>query len=457
MGKGIDTQMARKAGDWDKTAFQRHFLEDLFARTIARLQPADLLARRWPAITARLPALTASPPAPTARSLIIGYGKAAAALAAAVVARLPPPVTGLVSVPKGYAHPWRSLLSNAGVSIVIAGHPLPDDNSLRAAHRALSLLQTASPQDHVLFLATGGGSATLAAPLPPLTLADKRDILNHLLLAGAPIEDINLVRRHLSAVKGGRLATAARKARLQVTFVISDVVGDDPALVASGPSIPARHDPNAAHAVLDRHQAPHRRKWEAVLADSTMPGKVPDADSPNPVFLLATGTDLLQAAAMTARPAGLDVIDLTDRITGDAEETGRAHAGLAKRLLATCTRPTLVLSGGELTVRVRHEAGRGGPNLTYLAAMLQELRGEQGIAALAADTDGRDGSSGHAGGVITAQSWQKLQERGMSVRTFLENNETLRLFQHLDGLLKTGPIPLNVNDFRAILVVPHHD
>ena len=448
--------MARISGDWKSAAFQRHFLEDLFAQTIARLEPAHLLAGRWPEITAALPALTA-PPGPTGRHLIIGYGKAAAALAAAVVARLPGPAAGLVSVPEGYADAQQGVLSDAGIGIVIAGHPLPDDNSLRAARCALSLLRTAGPQDHVLFLATGGGSATLAAPLPPLTLADKRGILNHLLLAGAPIEDINLVRRHISAVKGGRLAAAARKAGLRVTCVISDVVGDDPALVASGPSIPARSDPQAAHAVLIRYGAPHRTKWAAALADGRIREDAQAAQFGDPVFLLATGADLLRTAATIARSAGLDVIDLTDRITGDAEGTGRAHAGLAKQLLATCTQPTLVLSGGELTVRVRHATGRGGPNLTYLAAMLQELRGERGIAALAADTDGRDGSSGHAGGVITAESWQKLQERGMSVRTFLAQNETLRLFRYLDGLLKTGPIPLNVNDFRAILVVPHHD
>ncbi len=449
--------MARKSGDWESAAFQRRFLEDLFIRTVTRLEQANMLAKLWPEITADIPALAVPPPEPTGRNVIIGYGKAAAALAAAVVKHVPGPITGLVSVPEGYADAQQGVLSDAGIDIVIAGHPLPNDNSLRAARCALSLLRTAGPQDRVLFLATGGGSATSAAPLPPLTLADKREIVRHLLLAGAPIEDINLVRRHLSAVKGGRLAAAAQKAGLRVTFVTSDVVGDDPALVASGPSIPVNPDPEAAHAILVRHRTPHRTKWEAVLADCRMRGETQGAKFRDPVFLLATGAELLQAAAAIARSAGLDVIDLTDRITGDAEATGQIHAGLARRLLATCTKPTLVLSGGELTVRVRHATGRGGPNLTYLAAMLQELQGEQGIAALAADTDGRDGSSGHAGGVITARSWQKLRERGMSVRTFLEKNETLHLFRCLGGLLKTGPIPLNVNDFRAILVVPHHD
>ncbi|RMF71304.1 MAG: DUF4147 domain-containing protein [Alphaproteobacteria bacterium] len=387
---------------------------------------------------------------------MIGYGKAAAALAAAVLRHLPGPFIGLASVPKGYEAGQEHVLQNAGIRLFAAGHPLPDANSVQAAHCALSLLRTATSRDRVLFLATGGGSATLAAPLPPLTLQDKQDIVRHLVLSGAPIEDINLVRRHLSAVKGGRLAAAARQAGRRATFVISDVVGDDPALVASGPSIPATPSPEAARAILTRHRAPHQTKWEAVLAGLACAGREAEPDSCDPVFLLATGADLLQTAATIAQSAGLDVIDLGDRITGDAEETGRAHAALARRLLTTRRAPCLVLSGGELTVRVRHAAGRGGPNLTYLAAMLQELRGEQGIAALAADTDGRDGSSGHAGGVITAQSWQKLQEEGMSVHAFLAANETLQLFTHLDGLLATGPIPLNVNDFRAILVVPHH-
>ncbi len=449
--------MSENTGNWQDVAFHRRFLEDLFTRAVARLEPARLLAGRWPEITTSLPALAAHPSGPPGRTLIVGYGKAAAALAAAVTERLKGPIAGLVSVPEGYAEGRSHLLSDAGIGIVIAGHPLPDDNSLRAARCALSLLEAAGPQDRVLFLATGGGSATLAAPLPPLTLGDKRDILNRLLLAGAPIEDINLVRRHLSAVKGGRLAATARRAELRATCVISDVVGDDPALVASGPSIPARPDPEAARAILAHHQAPHRKKWEAVLARVRAREETRDAHFHDPVFLLATGADLLLAAAAIARSAGLDVIDLTDRITGDAEETGRAHAALARRLLATCATPTLVLSGGELTVRVRHATGRGGPNLTYLAAMLQELRGEQGIAALAADTDGRDGASGQAGGVITAESWQRLQEKGMSVQTFLAQNETLALFRHLDGLLETGLIPLNVNDFRAILVVPRHD
>ncbi|GIX18007.1 MAG: hydroxypyruvate reductase [Rhodothalassiaceae bacterium] len=447
--RSVRTQM------WRDPAFQRRFLEDLFREATARLEPRRLLRRHWVQITTRCPQLGTAPAHPEGRTIVVGYGKAAAALAAGAVEHLQGPTIGLVSVPEGYADGCEEVLRDAGIGVVVAGHPVPDENSRKAAERALALMRRGTRADRVLFLATGGGSATLAAPLPPLTLREKRDIVRHLVLSGAPIADINLARRHLSAVKGGRLAAAASAVGLRVTFVISDVVGDDPALVASGPSIPTEPAPQRARAILSRHGAPHRKKWLAVLGRPSPSDTHGLQTARDPVFVLATGADLLREAAEIARAAGLDVVDLTDRIAGDAEEIGRAHAELARRLLATRRTPVLVLSGGELTVRVRKAAGRGGPNLTYLATMLQELGGEEGIAALAADTDGRDGSSGHAGGVITTESWCKVEETALPVERLLAQNETLSLFERIGGLLATGPIPLNVNDFRAILIVPH--
>jgi len=409
-------------------------LRALFEAGLARVRAGECLP----------PALDGLAPA-AGRTWVLGYGKAAAAMARAARRVLTGSIAGAVVTPYGYA----GAPPGGGIEAREAGHPVPDEASLAAAERMLTLARAAKAEDRILFLASGGGSACLAAPQPPLELAQKQAVIRHLVLSGAAIGAINTARKHLSAVKGGRLALAAGTRNLQ-TLVVSDVTGDDPATVASGPSLPDATTRAEAGQVLDSWNAPYRAAWESLLADPA--GETPKpGDIPETARVIAAGRHALEAAAEKARGEGLTVHNLGDRVTGEARDIGAAQARQALALKEQGG-SHLLLSGGELTVSLGESGERGGPNLEYLAGLMLTLEAAPGIAALAADTDGYDGAGGHAGGFLTPDSLERARALGLDPQALLAGNASYDLFAGLEDLLITGPTETNVNDFRAVLV-----
>jgi hydroxypyruvate reductase len=319
----------------------------------------------------------------------------------------------------------------------------------------LSSVQGLRENDLVLALISGGGSSLLALPASGLALADKQAITRALLKSGAPISEINCVRKHLSAIKGGRLALAAVPARV-VSLIISDVPGDDPATVASGPTVGDPTTRQEALAILDKHgiaQARPVRAWlEDTASETPKPGDAAFARVENRI--IATPRGALDAAARIAEQQDLRVIDLGDRIEGEAREVARAHAELASRH-AREGAPCLILSGGETTVTVKGK-GRGGRNAEYLLALAVALNGAACISAIACDTDGIDGTETNAGAIIAPDTLVRAKSRGLDAHAMLSNNDAYGFFEKLGDLIETGPTRTNVNDFRAILVQPSH-
>ena len=376
--------------------------------------------------------------APAGRTIILGCGKAAAEMADVVVGQLSGPVAGCVVTRHG--HGVGHVIS--GVTVIEARHPVPDLQSLEAGERLLKLAASAGPEDRVIFLISGGGSSLLCAPAPGIALAEKQTMTDHLVRSGAPIEAINLVRRHLSRIKGGRLAAAAAANGAELlTYVISDVANDDASLIASGPSIGAAFAPEEAIAILEKSGwavTPHL----AAVIRANRPPAVPE----HPVHMLATNTQALEAVADKARADGWNVIDLGARLTGDAARLGKQHALRAQELITWPGRH-LLLSGGELTVTGASKDGCGGPNLEYLTGLLSALEPSAPIEAVAGDTDGIDGSEDNAGGYITA-AWAAHTDCSAA----LASHRTYELLGSLGGLIVTGPTRTNVNDIRMIAV-----
>lgn len=376
--------------------------------------------------------------APAGKTLILGCGKAAAEMAEIAVNHLSGAVSGCVVTRHGHGVGYPL----TGIEVIEARHPVPDSQSLMAGEQLLELAASAGPDDRVLFLISGGGSSLLCAPAEGITLTEKQAMTDHLVRSGVPIEEINLVRRHLSCVKGGRLAAVAgaRGAEL-LTYVISDVANDDPALVASGPSIGAAFVPEQAIAILEKSG------WQVALHVATaIRANRPPTIAEHPVHMLATNSHALDAVASAARADGWNVISLGERLTGDAAEMGKAHAAHAQEMAKTKGKH-LLLSGGELTVTGAHRDGRGGPNLEYLAGLLSALDPSAPIEAVAGDSDGIDGSEDNAGGYIHA-TWASQTD----CLSALAQNRTYDLFQSLGGLIITGPTRTNVNDIRMIAV-----
>ena len=391
-------------------------------------------ASAWQSLPAALPGGE-----PAGRTLVLGCGKAAAAMAEVAAAQLPGAVTGCVVT--RYGHGARG--DTGGIAVIEASHPVPDAASLAAGERIRHLASRARRGDRVVFLVSGGGSALLCDPIPGVFLPQKARITNHLVKSGAPIDQIHLVRRHLSQVKGGRLAAAAAAAADDMhSFLISDVAGDDPTAIASGPSVPCPFEPERALAVLADYGWP----VEAALA-AAIKGWHGAAAPAHPVQVIANGRTALDAADRAATAAGWTVVRVDDELTGDAAETGRRHAFLALRYAARPGRH-LLLSGGELTVRVRASDGRGGPNLEYLAGLMAELPATAPVAALACDSDGIDGSEDNAGGYFDAHHRASAADCAAA----LAANRSYDLFAGFGGLVITGPSRTNVNDIRMIAV-----
>lgn len=419
----------------------RQLLRRLFAAGLAAADPARCVP----------PALAAiEPPGPGGRLIVVGAGKASAAMARAVEAHWPGPLSGLVVTRYGHGVPCSR------IEIVEAAHPVPDAAGEAAAARILALVGGLTVNDRVLALISGGGSALLAAPAAGVTLLQKRALTSALLRSGASIGEINGVRKQLSAIKGGRLALAAWPAPV-LTLAISDVPGDDPAVIASGPTVGDPGDGAAALAILERYGIPLDPALRARLAAGEL--ATPKPDDPrlarSRFVLLASPRQMLEAAAAEARRCGVTPLILGDAIEGEAREVARVHAGIAlacSRHGFPAGRPCVLLSGGETTVTLRGEGGRGGRNSEFLLGLALALDGAPGIAALAADSDGIDGSEDNAGAFVDPQTPARARALGLDGRAALAANDAWGYFAALGDLLVTGPTLTNVNDFRAILV-----
>jgi glycerate 2-kinase len=439
-------------------------LRALFAAAVAAADPARLLPG-------------CLPPPPSGRTVVVGAGTAAASWAGAVERERPGPLEGLVVTRYGHGLPCER------IEVVEAAHPVPDAAGRGAAGRILALAEGLTADDLLLCLISGGGSALLTLPAPGVTLEDKQAANRALLRSGATIAEMNRVRKHLSAIKGGRLAAAAHPARV-VTYLISDVPGDDPSVIASGPSVPDPTTFAEALEVLARYGVGGS---EAVLTHlhAGAAGEVEETPKPgDPAFaaddlvMLATAADALEAAAGCALAAGVTPLILGDDLEGEARDLGGTHAALA----IACARggetalvalreavargaahlaepvcfvpqaPLVLLSGGETTVTVRG-SGRGGRDTEYLLGLALALDGHPAISALAADTDGIDGSEDNAGALVTPDTLARARQAGVDPVAALAANDAYGLFAALGDLVVTGPTRTNVNDFRAVLVV----
>ena len=423
----------------------RGFLRALYDAAVARALPAETTAP-W------------LPPPPKGRTVVIGAGKAGGAMAAAVDALWPKdaPLSGLVvtrydHVPPAYkAKPGR-------IEVVEAAHPVPDEAGRRAAERIAQLAQGLTADDLVLCLISGGGSALLSLPAPGITLEEKQAINKALLKSGAAIDEMNCVRKHLSAIKGGRLATNCAPARV-VTLLISDVPGDAPEVIASGPTVPDSTTCGDALAILNRYgiEIPPaaRAGLESGAFESPKPGD--PRFTGHQVHMIATPRQSLEAAAAVAQAAGITPYILSDEMEGESREVGKVHAALARSVAQAGTpfaKPCVILSGGETTVTVKSKGGRGGRATEFLLGCAIALQGQPGVHVLAADTDGIDGVEDNAGAVVTPDTLARGIVQGLKAQEFLDANNAYGFFAPLGDLVVPGPTFTNVNDFRALLIV----
>jgi glycerate 2-kinase len=389
------------------------------------------------------------PPRPKGRTIVIGAGKASATMAREVEDNWDGDLSGIVITPYGHGVSCRT------IEVVEAAHPVPDEAGRDAARRILESVQGLSEDDLVLFLVSGGGSALLALPAPGLTLEDKQAVNSALLKSGANISEMNCVRKHLSAIKGGRLAAAAVPAEV-VTLAISDVPGDDLAVIASGPTVPDPTTYEDARAVLEKYGLnPPASVMERIVAAED---ETPKPDDPRfartQAVLVATPQMALEAAAKVAREAGLTALIMGDSIEGEARDVAQVFAGIARQVTnhgQPAGAPCVLLSGGETTVSVKG-TGRGGRNAEFLLAMAVALGGQPGIWAIACDTDGIDGTEKNAGCLLRPDTLARAEAKGVSAKAMLANNDGYSFFDAVGGLVVTGPTLTNVNDFRAILI-----
>ena len=415
---------------------QRELLQQMFEAAIAAARPALCIPPHLPA-------------APKGRLIVIGAGKASAEMARAFEAAWDGPLSGLVVTRYGYAVPCER------IEIVEATHPVPDEAGLQAARRILDVVKGLSADDLVVCLISGGGSALLPLPAEGLTLVDKQAINTALLKSGATISEMNCVRRHLSAIKGGRLAAACHPAKV-LTLLISDVPGDNPMDIASGPTVVDPTTCADALAIVRRYgidlPAAARSLLESGAGESVKPG---DPRLANAETRIITAPQIaLEAAAEVARQAGYATHILGDAIEGEARDVGKVMGGIALQIAQReqpFARPCVLLSGGETTVTVRGN-GRGGRNVEFLLSLGIALNGQAGIHALAGDTDGVDGQEEIAGAYLSPDSLERAWKQGLRPKDSLANNDGHGFFGALGDAVVTGPTLTNVNDFRAILI-----
>jgi hydroxypyruvate reductase len=427
------------------TSDPRTLLRALYDAAVQRALPAHNTAAGLPAV-------------PKGRTLVLGAGKAGGAMAAAVDAQWPAdaPLSGLVvtrydHVPPAYkARPGR-------IEVVEARHPVPDEAGARAAQRIAELTQGLTADDLVLCLISGGASALLAMPAQGLTLDDKQAVNKALLNSGAAIDEMNCVRKHLSAIKGGRLAARCAPARV-VTLLISDVPGDAPEVIGSGPTVPDASTCADALAICKRYgielPAAARAGLESGAFETPKPGDPRFAS--HTVHMMATPQQSLEAAAAVARAAGIEAHILSDEMEGESREVGKVHAALARAVArrgAPFARPCVILSGGETTVTVKHKGGRGGRATEFLLGCAIALQGEPNVHVLAADTDGIDGVEDNAGAIVTPDTLARAAALGLKASEFLDRNDAYNFFKPLGDLVVPGPTFTNVNDFRALLIL----
>jgi glycerate 2-kinase len=428
----------------------RQFLEYLYRAAVTRALPLDNIAAYLPK-------------PPKGRTMVLGAGKAGGSMAQALEAHWPAdaPLEGLV-VTRYHHIPPRPAGLPQRIEIVEAAHPVPDAVGLAAARRMLALTQGLTKDDLVLCLISGGGSALLTLPADGLSLEKKQGINQALLNSGANIGEMNCVRKHLSRIKGGRLAAACAPARV-VTLAISDVPGDDPSVIASGPTVPDASSCADALAILQRYAiavpAGVRAQLESGALETPKPGD--PAFNGQGIYLIATPQQSLEAAAAAARAAGLHAYILSDEIEGESREVGKVHAALARAVAQKgqpFNKPCVILSGGETTVTIRPRQpgaakGRGGRAGEFCMGLTLALQAQPGVYALAADTDGIDGVEDNAGAFVTPDTLERALATGMKLGDYLDRNDAYGYFERLGDLLVTGPTNTNVNDFRALLIL----
>ncbi|WP_297455921.1 glycerate kinase [Ferrovum sp.] len=417
-------------------ANERVFLRSLFESAVTAADPHRVLPSFLPAV-------------PRGRTVVVGAGKAAGAMAQALEQHWMGALEGVVVTRYGHKVPTRF------IEVLEAAHPVPDEAGQRASQRILEAVQGLTADDLVICLISGGGSALLAAPAPGLTLADKQTMNRSLLRSGATITEMNCVRKHLSSLKGGRLALACYPAQV-VTLLISDVPGDDPTVIASGPTVADPTTFAEACAIVEKYGLQDQARAYAHLCaareETPKPGDL--RLTRTSTHLIATPQHSLEAAAAVARAAGVTPVILGDSIEGEAREVAKVMAGIAhqvRRHGQPAARPCVLLSGGETTVTVRGK-GRGGRNVEFLLALTLALRGEPGVFALAGDTDGIDGTEDNAGAVVLPDTWARAEHLGLKVADHLADNDGYGFFSALGDLVITGPTLTNVNDFRALLI-----
>ncbi|MBK5207017.1 MAG: glycerate kinase [Polaromonas sp.] len=428
----------------------RLFLEYLYQAAVQRALPLHNTAAYLPK-------------PPKGRTIVLGAGKAGGSMAQAVEALWPAdaPLQGLVVTRYGHIPPRPAGLKQR-IEVVEAAHPVPDAAGLAAAQRMLALTQGLTENDLVLCLISGGGSALLTLPADGLTLEDKQRINKDLLNSGANIAEMNCVRKHLSHIKGGRLAAACAPARV-VTLTISDVPGDDPSIIASGPTVPDASTCADALAILRRYgiEVPTAvlAQLESGVLETPKPGDA--AFNGHQVHLIATPQQSLEAAAAAAQAAGLPAYILSDEMEGESREVGKVHAALARAVASKgqpFQKPCVILSGGETTVTIRKQPagaprGRGGRAGEFCMGLALALQGPPGVYALAADTDGIDGVEDNAGAFVAPDTLQRAQAAGMKIDQYLDRNDAYGYFSGIGDLLITGPTHTNVNDFRVLLIL----
>jgi hydroxypyruvate reductase len=415
----------------------RDLLEDLFRTAVAAADPAR-------AIVAHLP------PKPRGRTIVIGAGKASAQMAAAFEKAWGGPLTGLVVTRYGYGAP------TTGIEIVEASHPVPDEAGFLAARRIMGQVHGLGPDDLVVALISGGGSALLPSPGPGMSFEDEQAVTRSLLASGVPISVMNLVRNELSAIKGGRLAALAAPARV-ATLIVSDVPGDDPAFVASGPTVPIAGSRAEVRHLVALHGIELPPAAAALLAGNENPPPRPDDPrfARNSVEIIASSALSLEAAARRAEQRGLAAHILSDAVEGESRDAATVLAAIAREVdmrNRPFRRPAVLLSGGETTVTVRGR-GKGGRNAEFLLAFALAIEGgDNSISAIAADTDGIDGSEDNAGAIADGTTAARMRAAGIDPRAALANNDAYSAFDAIGDLVVTGPTGTNVNDFRAIVI-----